>query len=270
MTYDATESSTYDGNPVELYRAVVGAQVFRYTSGIDAIVHNGETYTPIAISRTDVEQGKEINRQNLTITVPRDNPLALLFRAFAPASVVSMTVFRTHPTDGNFVTIWSGRVLSVTWAQSKAEMTCEPVFTSLKQYGLRRNYGPGCPHTLYSVGCGVNQLTYKTSGAVTDINGGVLTITGVSAFSDGYFNGGFVQYLTTTGALDTRMILSHTGGTVTIPMSFESLTVGQTVDVYPGCKLNLDDCENKYNNILNYGGWPYIPGINPFNGAVIY
>ena len=33
-----------------------------------------------------------------------------------------------------------------------------------------------------------------------------------------------------------------------------------------GCSKTVSDCKNKFNNISNYGGFPYIPAKNPTQG----
>jgi hypothetical protein len=43
----------------------------------------------------------------------------------------------------------------------------------------------------------------------------------------------------------------------------------QTVNLYPGCNKSMDHCINRFDNILNYGGFPWIPGKNPFGGTSI-
>jgi uncharacterized phage protein (TIGR02218 family) len=269
MTYDVTESSIYSGEPVELYKAVRGTTKFLYTSAQQAITYNTETYQPISIERTEIEQNREINRSSITVTVPRDMDIADQFRLYPPADIVSMTVFRGHPSDGEFKAIWVGRILSVEWSGIRAELTCEPIFSSLRRSGLRRKYGAMCPHVLYGVACGVNQLSNQLTGPVTIIGSGTLDINGLSGFADDYFTGGFVRFYTETGLGDTRFITAHTGGQITIPIAFQELVVGDSVDVFPGCNRTMDDCETKFNNLDNYGGWPYIPGVNPFGGGSI-
>jgi len=269
MTYNAAESSVYSGEPVELYKAVRGTARFLYTSASYAITYNGETYQPVSIERPEIEQNREINRSNIPVTVPRDLDVADQFRLYPPADVVSMTVFRGHPSDGEFVAIWAGRILSVAWLGIRAEMTCEPIFSSLRRTGLRRKYGAMCPHVLYGVACGVNQLSHQLTGPVTVIGSGTLDITGLSGFADDYFTGGFVRFYTQTGLGDTRFITAHTGGQITIPVGFLELSVGDSVDVFPGCNRTMNDCESKFNNLDNYGGNPYRPDVNPFGGGRI-
>ena len=39
--------------------------------------------------------------------------------------------------------------------------------------------------------------------------------------------------------------------------------------IAPGCDLRRDTCKAKFGNLLNFGGFPDIPGRNPFGGTSI-
>ena len=42
-----------------------------------------------------------------------------------------------------------------------------------------------------------------------------------------------------------------------------------TVTLYPGCTKSRAVCKNKFDNLNNYGGFPWIPTKNPFGGSSI-
>ena len=44
--------------------------------------------------------------------------------------------------------------------------------------------------------------------------------------------------------------------------------VGQDVDVFAGCDHTVDTCDQKFDNVINYGGWPYVPSKNPFESGI--
>ena len=58
---------------------------------------------------------------------------------------------------------------------------------------------------------------------------------------------------------------SHAGSSLTLANPC-ALAVSDAVTLYPGCARNRETCKNKFNNILNFGGWPWIPLRNPFDG----
>jgi len=46
-----------------------------------------------------------------------------------------------------------------------------------------------------------------------------------------------------------------------LPMPFE-IIIGDTFDVYYGCDKRLTICKDKFNNHINFQGFPYIPGVD--------
>ncbi|RLE34433.1 MAG: hypothetical protein DRJ61_05200 [Acidobacteria bacterium] len=270
MTYETVEASVRGGEPVELYRFVLGQTVYTYTSTEEEVEFGDETYLPTTISRSSINQNDEINRSGVTITVPRDLDIADLYRVYAPAGILAVTVFRLHPTEDVYATVWAGRVLSCAWESVKAKLECESIFSSKKRMGLWRNYQATCPHVLFDSGCRLNRFDYRVSGAIGAVNSGSLNISAAGGFADGYFAGGFVQIPTAEGLYDTRFITSHTGAVVDIPYPFAGAEVGVAVDLYPGCKHTTEDCDTRYSNILNYGGFPFIPPKSPFGGTLVF
>lgn len=270
MTFDALETSSHDGNPVELYEFRSGVITWRYTSADEAITYNGQSYAPVAISRGKISASAELNKSGLDIQVTRDNPVAQLFQQQPPGTVVSVTIFKLHRSDGTAVTLWMGRILSVNWPGLTTTLRSESIATSVKRMGLRRKYNLGCPHVLYGPGCYVNQLSYKVTGPVAAISGNQITVAAAGGQADGYYNGGFVYWQTGAGVIDYRMIDSHAASVLTLMFPVNGLALGDSVDIYPGCNRTMSECDSKFGNSDNYGGWPFQPNVNPFNGTSLF
>lgn len=264
MSYDARENSLASGRPVELYRFALGPQRWTYTSGQTAIVYQSETYTPAAIGRSSLEQGNEINRAGLEITLPRDNPLAGLFVASPPEGVVSVTLYRFHAGDSETIVLWKGRVGGARLSGSELMLKCEPVATSLKRTGLRARYQIVCRHALYSSGCGALKDSYRVDGVVAAVTGASVQVAAAAGKPDGYFVAGMLQ--TNDGS---RMIVGHSGVNLTLVAPMPSLAAGMAVRLYAGCDHSTAVCRDRFGNLANYGGFPWIPGKNPFAGDAI-
>jgi len=268
VTYAALETSKASGSPVELYEFRRGGDFWRYTSAAVAIAFQSKTYEPLALDRTSLDMSGEMGRANLSVTMPRDAPVADGFRVSPPSDVMTLAVYRQHVGDSEYVVVWLGRVLNAAWSAGQVELHCEPVYTSLKRNGLRRHYQRSCPHTLYSTDCGVTQDTYRVNGTVTAISGLDVDAAAFAAFAADYFKGGFLEW---DGPANTerRMILSSSGTTVSLAAAPLNLVGGQSVRAYPGCdhSLGAGGCA-KFSNTVNYGGFPYIPLKNPFNAAI--
>lgn len=270
MTYNVFERSVEDGSPVELYEFNRGSLAWRFTSADDGVIFNTKSYAAEPMERTAIESTQERQRSSIQIKVKRDNVIADMWRVSPPTDIITVTVTRYHRGDTEGVVIWMGRVTNVEWSGAMSTLNCEPVFTSMQRPGLRRNYQRQCPHVLYSGACGVSMAAEKVTGPVAAISGTNLTVTGLNAYADGYFSGGFVEWETVTGIFERRFISSHVGNVITLAQAFYGIAIGQSVNAYPGCDHTLTTCTSKFSNKDNYGGFPYIPIKNPMGGESVF
>ncbi len=275
MTYNAQEVSQREGSPVELYLITRGITSWTYTSADATESYLGGDYIPAPIIRSDIEDLAELNRAALKVTVPRDFPVSNQFIAYPPGEVVTLKIFRRHRTDGDTETkvIWIGRILSAQWKGSESHLNCEPISTSLRRTGLRRKYGRQCEHALYGItvgGCNVVAADYRVLGTADAINGAVITVTAAATKPDDYFVGGFLWWQVADGRKDARMIIGHTGDQLTLAATMPEVQVTDAVQLYPGCNHTIEQCDSRFSNSDNNGGFMFTPGVNPFGGTTLY
>lgn len=269
MTYTAIDTSVESGQPVELYEFSQNAQVEYFTNAPFDVTVLGITYKAANVSRSDITVTNKMDKAEITLVFPREHEYARRFIGTLQDFVTTVTIKRGHLTDpdNQFIVHWKGRVVSSKAGMSAIEIICESVFTSLKRHGLRARYQKTCRHTLYSTPCGVLQAAHKVTAVVQAVSANMttLTLTGVGSYADGYFSGGMIK--SAGGVL--RFITSHTGVTISINKSFSEPLVSTEVDVLPGCDHLKQTCNDKFDNLVNFGGFPYIPTINPFGGSSI-
>lgn len=271
MTFDARETSAWDGRPVQVYTFTRQSLVWRYTSADTDVVVGVNTYRAVPISGPDgLELTSEINRSAVKITVPRDNEVAMLYLDTAPSDTVTVIIHTFHDGDGELNFEWSGRVINVEWQGSVAVITAEPGYTGVRRTGLRRMYQRGCPHVLYGPACRANKDTYKLVTTASSIADNVVYAAGVNAHGDGYYSGGFVEWEIAAGVYDRRYITMHVGANLSLAVLPHSMTLGQQISVYPGCDHQLQTCDQSFGNAPNYGGMPWLPTKNPFGNDPIY
>lgn len=270
MTYNDRERSAEAGRPIEIYRFNRDYQAWRYTSADREITVDSQIYQPRAISRSGIEDAEDMQRNNLTITAPRDLEVADLFRIAPPTMTVLCTISEFHENDSDVVVIWTGRIVDVDFRGLNAVITLEPVYTAMRRNGLRRNYQRQCPHALYGGGCRVNREAFRVDGVAEAITAATVQVTAASGQPDGYFAGGFIEYEVATGIYERRFILDHTGALLKLSNRPVGLENSQNVRVYPGCDHTIDTCASKFNNAVNYGGMPYFTQKNPFSGDPVY
>jgi uncharacterized phage protein (TIGR02218 family) len=270
MTYDATERSVQAGAPVELYEFTRGEQIFRYTSADADFSLLGNTYATEPLRRSQIETSAERARNGLTIECRREFAIAELFRVAPPTDVIGVVIKRVHRDDLDPAVIWNGRVLNCGFDGVQARLNCEPASTSLKRPGLRRLYQRQCPHVLYAQGpgqCNVVRATHSTVTTVSAVSGVTLS---VAALASKPWAGGFVEWEPASGVLERRFILSFSGLALTLSQAFQGIEVGDTVTVSPGCDHTTATCSSTYGNLANYGGMPFMPDKNPFDGTPVF
>lgn len=274
MTFAAMETSLDDSRPVELFAITYSGATWRYTSAAQSIVLDGFTYEPIPCSAEEIEQEIGASKNGLSFTFPHDVPFADLFRIQPPSEVVSMVMYVQHMSSpGDYVTAWKGRIVNCNWKFPWVDLVTETIASSLKRVGVRRTYGTACPYPLYSTKCGASRDTYRVNAQVLTLSDLTLSIPLTIGFADNYFAGGILTW-TNTGmpSPESRMIMTSNGttGIVTISAPTIGLSVGQAISLFPGCDHSISTCSTKFNNKDNYGGFPYIPLVNPFAGSSLY
>lgn len=169
---------------------------------------------------------------------------------------------------------WKGRLSSWKPSSGKIILNVESSFTSIRRPGLRPTFQRSCRHALYSTQCGVNYFDFDTQLNVTSINGAEVTLSGASALGDGYLTGGYMEIVPINGY--NLFITNHVGNVVTLKRPSQELVddfalngPSTVVRVYPGCNFTRAQCAERFNNLLNYGGFDWIPTKNPMGGSSI-
>ena len=269
MAFDTYESGQQNSQPVELYTVTVGATIYRWTSAEDDVVEAADTFTAINISRERLTGGgRDAREKFLTITLPSDNALVSEYINAVPGVKAEVVIERTQRPDsfGETIILFEGRVASVAFEQQGrvAKVKVEPRISATSRPVPRFNYQGMCNHVLYDARCQVDDTdsANKLSNApVTLEDGNEITVTGASGFTDGWFTGGFIE---ADGGLDHRLILDHVGDVLTLHLPFATSQTGKQVNVFAGCDHTIATCKSKFDNVINYGGFAFVPTKNIF------
>lgn len=278
MSFSEKETSVQDGRPIELYEFRFGPgddDAYRFTTAEQEVVYSTKVYSPLPISRGRVSSSGTFDRTSLSVSVPKSCQVVELFRVYAPAYPVVLTIREGHETDlaGEFNVIWIGRVLSCNRGSKDkkftAILTCEPSSKSIKRLGLRRRYQFTCPHVLFGTKCGLNRDDYAINVNIATVASGT-SITLASGWSGATdytkYVGGLLIFTDDMGLTNYRTIL-RTPDAVTLTLSGPTtgMTAGDAISVSRACNHQVDQCRDDFNNLPNYGGHPYIPLTNPIS-----
>jgi len=274
MTFASYESSRDLGKPVDLYYFRYGSDPDAYYAYTDAdfplTVDHGDgpiTYDAVPIKRGEISSTGTLDRTTLEVSTARDAELADLFRVYPPAQVVTLIIRQSHldDPDEEFPVVWTGRIVgSSRKKDSTVSYSCEPVSTSMRRPGLRRHYQYGCPHALYGIQCGANKAAATVTATVESISGTEVTLdAGWNAIDASKYLGGMIEYENADGETEIRSILRVTGDMLTCSGILRDLAPAATISVILGCSRQMGDCKDIHDNIVNYGGQPWIPLKNP-------
>lgn len=272
MAYTDFDYSTDAGAPYELFEFVEGARSWRYTTRPVATVQDGITYQPLTITRSEITRSSDSVGDDMTISLPDNNPLALELMAGLSAHLVTVRVLQVHLTDPDLQEqiIFSGVVRDISIEGATAQITCgSRLGSSAGRRIAPTTYQAGCNLTWGSPRCGVSREAYKATAEITaaDQTGRVLTLPALSGFTAGHFNGGRVVVAGTQ-----RFIEKHAaGGVLTLSYPVRGLTSAPaTASIYPDCPKTEAACADRYNNLPNFLGWSRLPSINPYNRSAYY
>lgn len=275
MAFDTIETSEYF-QPIELFQFTRGVFSWYYTSNDRDVSFGGANYISEPINRTRITSTQDIGKTTLKIALSRRNIFAIQFIEQSPTDVIFLTVTRIHASDDAPAVTFRGRVINVEFEENEVTLTCQPNLSSLRRPGLRRLYQTTCPHVLYGPQCKVVRGTFAVTTALTGVSGLSLSspdfiISVNPTFDATWFAGGFVQ-VNESGLITRRFITSHdnSSGTININLPLSVAVIGTEVTVYPGCDHDPSTCRIKFDNIGNYGGFPYMPQKNPMNGTSIF
>lgn len=140
--------------------------------------------------------------------------------------------------------------------------------TDLLNRPLGRVYQKPCTAVLGDRTCRFDMDTpgYWIEGAVTGFDGGtVLLVAGGATIEDGWFERGRIDVVS-GAAKGLWSSIKHdrqvaNGRQITLWSGFgESLVPGDTVRLRAGCDKRMETCRLKFNNLLNFQGFPDLPG----------
>lgn len=274
MSYNAEEISREGGSPVEIIDIVLGTESWHHTTAEDPITVSAIVYTPLSITRDNIPVGRDENVQEVPLTVPGSHEFVRRFRLKVPKDIATVTIRRYHRYDGGneVISLFKGYVTAVKYIQNgaMAQIGVAPFTINMGRPVPRYVYSGLCNHLLGDRWCTIdldgqdaNSLDLRFTGNLSNFLGNMVVVDGVSAiYPDNYFQGGTI--LTATG--DIRLVIKQIGNNfyTYVPLFEGDDLEGTNVIVTSGCDHLMTTCKNKFDNVINYGGFPFVPRNNPF------
>lgn len=274
----------YSGLPCVLRRAQcwkitrLDGQTFTYTTHDEPIIYLGETYSPCESLRAsasaqsgatageagDIEMTGIISDAGIT-----EEDLST--GKFDGATVEVILVPWDSTVDTGIARrITKGVVARLEHSPTQYKATVLTSGAKLIQSPILTTYTPACRWDLGSTECGVVLDSSDTSiGSVTGLyeRNAVNQVTfrsfvdSTRAEAANYFQFG---KLTWTSGLNSGLsaeVKYFSGGVFELwDVMPNEIAIGDDYEVTPGCGKNTTDCTTKFNNLINFGGFPNVPG----------
>ncbi|HET7848736.1 MAG TPA: DUF2163 domain-containing protein [Pseudolabrys sp.] len=131
-----------------------------------------------------------------------------------------------------------------------------------------RLFAATCDADLGDARCTIdlNDPAFRGSGTVAaPAATSSFTVSGLDAFADGWFRQGKLTFDTGANAGVAMEVKVHAktadGVTITLWQAMpEPTAAGDTFTVTAGCDKRFSTCHDKFNNVVNFRGFPFIPG----------
>ncbi|MBW2598546.1 MAG: phage BR0599 family protein [Deltaproteobacteria bacterium] len=249
--------------PVELYHLwrEDGSEHWYYTSGDVLVTYDTHDYVPATLRRTSVNYQAEIDVTSMKITTAFVETPVLEFIAVNPIEILWVSVMKLFrdqdPLEESVIFV--GQIKNVSFKGAQATIDCVGFEQFLKEPVPVYRYQLTCNNSLFDANCGKLKADYKVTETVF-VNDAKTKLTG-ALFGDkegGYFTGGEAVF-----GHQSVSIVAHVGAEITLTHKMQGITDSDSVDVYPGCDGRAETCRDKYDNILNFFGFPFIPLENP-------
>ncbi len=167
----------------------------------------------------------------------------------------------------NAILLWRGTIARL--LRTGASFTAEiegPLWALQRSAG--RTYSRLCDARLGDGRCrlDLSGAAFNGAGAVTAAaDDRRLTVSGLDAFAAGWFANGLLTWTAGANAGAVQIVAGHLTGETGVVLVLEEaalqpMAAGDALTVRAGCDKRFATCDAKFANIMNFQGFPDIPG----------
>ena len=268
--YDDKDTSVDEGAPIECYKLIGELKTYRYTSNNEEVTVAGELYEPLpGLTRTAIETTSLLDAlQTVDIIVPINSEIAVTYNFLKMPITLTVEIRSVH-RGTNFATdsklIWQGDSVGFPVQETEARISTQSIIQSALNKQLNQVlFSTACNHEVYDEMCSLDPADFTTTSTVTNIKGNLITVVSTGVSNHELKIGKLVNQRTG----ENRVIIDNVGPIVTVGYDFIDIKIGDTVDMIIGCDNTYPTCLNTFNNIINNGGYGFLPFTNPYQNPV--
>lgn len=232
---DAMADLTVSG---QLYKAVTGFEPSAIESTSQMAVDNMEInglFNSSAVTPSDVYAG-----------------------IYSDARIAAFYVNRLSPADG-VMSMKRGYIGQISWELGKFVVEVRGVMQPFSQ-NIVELCSETCRASLGDARCKVGMAQYTVTGTVATVAGNRVLTDTARLEPDGYFRYGVLKFTSGSNSGLAMEVKSFTNKTIELllPLS-RPISPGDTYTMTAGCDRTAPTCNDRFNNILNFRGEPYVP-----------
>lgn len=253
--------------------------VMYYTSAQSNIVYNGNTYLAAYLdsapgfARGATKCSVGLQSDDLEVDILFDTTTQLSGQnpaAFVAAGGLDNAVLRldkalapdwSNPVVNGVVNLFCGYVGEAKCEQGKITLTVSSRVKLLNTSFPKNYFLPQCNHALFDSGCTLAKASYAVNGTVTASTSLTWFASNLTE-ADGWFSLGSVTWTSgaNTGITSFVKLYVNAQGAFRLVYPLQVMpSAGDTFTAYPGCDKTQSTCSTKFNNLLHFRGYPYVP-----------
>ena len=159
--------------------------------------------------------------------------------------------------------LFAGRVATIDCGRTGAVIKFNSWLDVFQRPMPHNLYDTSCRWTLFDAGCTLSRGSFSASGTVVSVTDDANFTTNLTSQATDYFTLGMITWVTGQNTPYSKSIVKYTAGPtggiqLRAPMLF-AINSGDTFTAYAGCDKSMNTCNNTFNNLANFGGFPFIP-----------
>lgn len=239
----------------------VNGHLYRETSGAEWFQYDGNSFVPSLIKRSGFEIGPNQSAK-CSVDIKSDSNIATALLTENNMDSIELSIIKVFADDSTGLVIFKGNMVDMRVSKGIVTITFEDILRFISRSICRVRMQSLCNNSLFDATCALDSEDFALTKNVV-VDGKILTNNDFNSFPSGYFTLGRCSY---NGI--TRIITRHDGDEIEIARPIHGLVTNESVTVLPGCDKLPETCYNRFSNIDNFVGMPYIPLKDPSTVAI--
>lgn len=242
-------------------------QAFGFTDHVEDLVIDGVTYrASTGYTPTAVATSADFAVDNLDVEGLLDDPAIteadIMAGKWDNARIEIFQVNYRDPAAGKLA-LRSGRLGEVRLEGGRFVAELRGLTQALART-LGELYSPTCRADLGDARCKVNLASFTVTGSVTGVTSARIFQDSARGEPASWFDYGLLTWTSGANSGLAMEVKAYAPGQfeLQLPMPY-AIAVGDAYSVHAGCQKRLiEDCKQKFNNVINFRGEPHIPGLD--------